>query len=78
MKRIFITGGAGYVGAVTVPFLLEKGYHDQCEVRRILRRLCKILAVNPHIFLFPTENKGGPNSTKIGLISTSQTPITQI
>ena len=26
MKKIFITGGAGYVGAVTVPFLLEKGY----------------------------------------------------
>ncbi len=26
MKRIFITGGAGYVGAVTVPFLLENGY----------------------------------------------------
>ena len=26
MKRIFITGGAGYVGAVAVPFLLEKGY----------------------------------------------------
>ena len=26
MKRIFITGGAGYVGAVTVPLLLEKGY----------------------------------------------------
>jgi len=26
MKKIFITGGAGYVGAVTVPLLLEKGY----------------------------------------------------
>ncbi len=26
MKRIFITGGAGYVGAVTVPLLLGKGY----------------------------------------------------
>ena len=26
MKRIFITGGAGYVGAVTVPLLLENGY----------------------------------------------------
>jgi len=26
MKRIFITGGAGYVGAVMVPHLIEKGY----------------------------------------------------
>ena len=26
MKRIFVTGGAGYVGAVTIPLLLQKGY----------------------------------------------------
>ncbi len=26
MKKLFITGGAGYVGAVLVPYLLEKGY----------------------------------------------------
>lgn len=26
-KKIFITGGAGYVGAVLTPFLLEKGYN---------------------------------------------------
>ena len=25
-KRIFITGGAGYVGAVLTPYLLQKGY----------------------------------------------------
>ncbi|MBT5406996.1 MAG: NAD-dependent epimerase/dehydratase family protein, partial [Gammaproteobacteria bacterium] len=26
MSKVFITGGAGYVGAVMVPHLLEKGY----------------------------------------------------
>ena len=26
MKKVFITGGAGYVGAVMVPHLLENGY----------------------------------------------------
>ena len=26
MKKIFITGGAGYVGAQLTPFLLKKGY----------------------------------------------------
>ena len=26
MKKVFITGGAGYVGAVMVPHLLEEGF----------------------------------------------------
>ena len=26
MKKIFITGGAGYVGAIMVPHLLDQGY----------------------------------------------------
>ena len=26
IKKIFITGGAGYVGAMLAPFLISKGY----------------------------------------------------
>ena len=26
MTKVFITGGAGYVGAVLTPYLLDKGY----------------------------------------------------
>ena len=26
MKKVFITGGAGYVGSTLVPLLLESGY----------------------------------------------------
>ena len=29
MNKIFITGGAGYVGAVLVPHLLERDYKYQ-------------------------------------------------
>ena len=26
MKKVFITGGAGYVGAIMVPHMLEQGF----------------------------------------------------
>ena len=26
-KKVFITGGAGYVGSMLVPFLIQKGFH---------------------------------------------------
>ena len=26
-KKIFVTGGAGYVGSMLTPYFLEKGYH---------------------------------------------------
>jgi len=30
VKNIFVTGGAGYVGAVLIPKLLQEGYHVKC------------------------------------------------
>ena len=30
MKKIFITGGAGYVGSVLIPILVDKGNFVKC------------------------------------------------
>ena len=65
MHKIFITGGAGYVGAVMVPHLLDKGYEvtvldlmiygftefkkSNYSSIRVMLTLISLLKMNSHI-----------------------------
>ena len=48
MNKVFITGGAGYIGAVLVPYLLEKGYSvdkKEIEISEPIKSLGKFIVL---------------------------------
>ena len=58
VKRVMVTGGAGYVGSVMVPMLLDAGY-EVTVLDNLMYGQTSLLGVadNKRFFLFSIESK---------------------